>query len=129
MLSSLSRTIRGTYRDSVALMQLSARIAGLAGVRQASAVMATAGNLALLREAGLLDGPVDAAPSDLLLVVRGDSEDLVRAALDAAEGALSGAAQPAGPRGAREIAPRTIQMGLAAQPGANLALISTPGEY
>ena len=53
---ALLRIVHDTYRDSVSLMQLSARIAGLAGVRQAAVVMATEGNLALLREAGLLEG-------------------------------------------------------------------------
>lgn len=123
------RIIRNIYRDSVSLMQLSARIAALEGIRQASVVMATEGNLALLREAGLLDGPVDASPSDLLVVVQGEGDALRQAALDETERSLSAVAQPAASRAAREISPRSIEMGLATQPGANLALISTPGEY
>ena len=54
----VANVTRNFYRDSVALMQISARLLGLPGVRQASAVMASANNLALLREAGLLAGAV-----------------------------------------------------------------------
>ena len=55
-MASVTKTIRNFYRDSVALMQLSSNLGKLAGVRQASAVMASEANLSLLREAGLLDG-------------------------------------------------------------------------
>ena len=123
------RIVHNTYRDSVSLMQLSARIAGRPGVRQASVVMATKGNLALLREAGMLDRPVEASPSDLVVVVQGDDDAAVRAAFDETERALAGDAAAGPRRGPREIAPRTLQMGVLAQPEANLALISTPGEY
>ncbi len=123
------RIVHNTYRDSVSLMQLSARIAGLAGVRQASVVMATEGNLALLREAGLLEGALEASPSDLLAVAQGDTEEAVRAALDETERALAGGAAAGPRRGPQESAPRSIRMALEAQPQANLALISTPGEY
>jgi FdrA protein len=126
---ALLRIIQNTYRDSVALMQLSARIAKLEGVQQASAVMATEGNLTLLIEAGLLDGQVDASPSDLLVVVQGDENTVCQAAIEEFESALSNVAEPATGSGPRTIAPRTTQMGLIDQPGANLALISTPGEY
>ena len=110
-------------------MQLSARIAKLEGVQQASVVMATEGNLTLLREAGLFDGQVDASPSDLLAVVQGEAATARLAALEELESALSSVAETATGRGPQAIVPRTIQMGLLEQPGANLALISTPGEY
>ena len=110
-------------------MQLSARIAKLEGVQQASVVMATEGNLALLREAGLLNGQVDASPSDLLAVVQGEEGAACQTALEELESALSSVAEPAAGQGPQAIAPRTIQMGILEQPTANLALISTPGEY
>ena len=62
------RVFRNLYRDSVSLMQLSAKLGALAGMRQASAIMATPGNLALLREAGLAQGEVEAGANDLLIV-------------------------------------------------------------
>jgi len=124
------KIVHNTYRDSVTLMQLSAKIAALAGVHQASVVMATEGNLALLREAGLLEREVAVSPSDLLVVLRAESDAAASAALAQAEGLLAGGdGPPAGRRGPQEIPPRSIQMALAAQPESNLALISTPGEY
>ena len=121
------RVFRNLYRDSVSLMQLSAKLGALAGVRQASAIMATAGNLALLREAGLALGDVEAGANDLLIVLEGEEEAL-EAALDAAEAELNRA--PARQQdGPHRLPPRSLEMGLAELPTANLALISTPGDY
>ena len=123
------RIVHNTYRDSVSLMQLSARVAALPGVDQASVVMATEGNLALLREAGLLEAAPAASPSDLLAVVRAEAPEAVEAALAEAERLLAAPAAPGARRAAREGAPRSLQSALATMPEANLALISTPGEY
>lgn len=123
------RIVHNTYRDSVSLMQLSARVAALPGVDQASVVMATEGNLALLREAGLLEEPPQASPSDLLAVVRGAAPDAVESALAEAERLLAAPAASGPRRAARQAAPRSLQSALAAMPDAKLALVSTPGEY
>src|SRR5579872_7327888 len=128
-MAQTAKIIRNFYRDSVALMQLSARISKFPGVRQASAVMASANNLGLLREAGLLEGSVDASPNDLLIALDGDDEKALSAALDDAEGALNQQPAATATNGARDEPPRSIEMGLAAMPAANLALISTPGDY
>jgi FdrA protein len=127
-MAQAAKIIRNFYRDSVALMQLSARIAKLPGVRQASAVMASANNLALLREAGLLEGAVEASPNDLLIALEGDDEKALSGALGDAEQVLNEQPTASGGDGAREEPPRSLEMGLAAMP-ANLALISTPGDY
>src|SRR5262249_49679477 len=77
---------RGYSQDSVALMQLSTRLAALEGVRQASAVMATEANQALLAEAGLLtDEARGAAANDLLLALDAVSEEALSSAVGAAE--------------------------------------------
>lgn len=123
------KIVHNTYRDSVTLMQISARIGALAGVQQASVVMATEGNLALLREAGLLDAEVGASPSDLLVVLRAETDAAAKAALRETERVLAGGNGAPARHGPQEIAPRSLQMGLAVQPEANFALISTPGEY
>jgi FdrA protein len=122
------RVLRNLYRDSVSLMQLSAKLGALGGVRQASAIMATAGNLALLRETGLATGDVAAGPNDLLIVLEGEQEAL-EAALDSAEAELSGTRTTALEAGMRRTPPRSLEMGLNELPAANLALISTPGDY
>jgi FdrA protein len=123
-----AKIIRNFYRDSVALMQLSARVSALPGVRQASAVMASPSNLALLREAGLLEGDVAAGPNDLLVALDGQDEPSLAAALEQVEQALN--TQPASSGGGpRREPPRSLEMGLEEMPAANLALISTPGDY
>jgi FdrA protein len=123
------RVIHNTYRDSVSLMQISARIGALAGIRKASVVMATEGNLALLREAKLIAGSIQAVSSDLLVVLEGETDEAIERALAEADGALSGAAKSSTSATPDEIAPRSIEMGLTGFAEANLALVSTPGEY
>ena len=127
-MASAIRVIRNFYRDSVALMQLSSQIGKLPGLKQASAIMASPANLALLREAGLLAGEVAAGPNDLLIALAGDSEAALAGAMAAAEAAFE--EKPAAPgSGPKREPPRSIEMALEVSPGANLALISTPGDY
>ena len=124
-----TRIIRNFYRDSVSLMQLSSTLAKLPGVEQASVIMASANNVNLLKEAGLLIGTVEAGANDLLIALQGDA-DALDAALAAAESALKQPPVSATGNGKlRVITPRSIEMGLGHMVGANLALISTPGEY
>ena len=123
-----TKVIRNFYRDSVSLMQLSSTFAKLPGVEQASAIMASANNISLLKEAGLLAGTVEAGANDLLIALQGNAEAL-DAALAAAESALKQPAPTAGHGTSRAIAPRSLEMGLGDMIEANLALISTPGEY
>ena len=77
-MSTAHRVIPREYRDSVALMQLSAALTKLPGVKQASAVMGTENNLSLLRQAGMDISEVAVGPSDLLIVVQGDDSVLNR---------------------------------------------------
>jgi len=121
--------VRNLYRDSVSMMQLSALLRDLPGVEQASAIMATDANLDMLRDAGLLDGAPDAGTSDLLVVVRGARADALEAALAAAESELRKAPQTSADSGPRMLPAASLQMALGRTPAANLALISTPGEY
>jgi succinyl-CoA synthetase alpha subunit len=126
---TLTRTVANAYRDSVALMQLSVKLREHPGVEEASMIMATEGNLALLREVGLLAGAVAARPSDLLIVVRARTSAAAEAALAQGEDALRAGAQVSAGAGPAAIAPRSIDMALADAPASNLALVSVPGEY
>ncbi len=120
--------IRNFYRDSVALMQLSSRLGKLPGIRQASAIMGSAANRALLREAGLATDEVEAGPNDLLIAIEADSGAALEAAMAEARGSFDRKSN--GPAGAaRREPPHSLEMGLEAMPAANLALISTPGDY
>lgn len=128
-MATATKVLRNFYRDSVSLMQLSSTFGKLSGVERASAVMASANNLSLLQEAGLLTEPVEASANDLLIALQGDATAL-ESALATAESALK---QPSpssiGNKQSHGISPRSIEMGLGNLVGANLALISTPGEY
>ena len=90
LMTTASKIIRNFYRDSVSLMQLSSRLARLAGVNQASAIMASDANLALLREAKLLSGAIDAGPNDLIITVEGQSDAAIAdAAPDLGDSAIT----------------------------------------
>lgn len=119
---------RGFYQDSVTLMRLSTELSALEGIQQASALMATEANKGLLEKVGLLTAEARLAnPNDLLLVIEGDSEQALQAAVDRAGGLLEQRAAPS--RGVEERRTRTIAAGLDSLPGANLLLVSTPGPY
>ena len=128
-MASAIKIVRNLYRDSVSLMQLSSGLTKLSGVAEASIIMASPGNIDLLREAGLVTGAVQASPSDLLIALKGESDAALADALVEAERALREEPRNTGVGAPGEMAPRSIQMALAAAPDATLALISTPGEY
>lgn len=122
---------KGLYQDSVKLMLLSKRLKELPGVQEATAVMATATNLDVLKEVGLLtETASEAEPEDIVIVVKAESEQLAREALGEAERDLSGENQrtPGAGQATREI-PRTLAAACRIAPKANLALISVPGRY
>jgi len=126
---SAAKVVRNLYRDSVSLMRISAVLTELPGVRQASVVMATAANLAMLREAGLLDREIAAGPNDLMIALNARSEPALAAALEKAEIALSADAAQSASSVAQSTAPRSMAMAKAQAPNLNLALVSTPGDY
>ena len=118
---------RGFYLDSVALMRLSAEMAGFPGVEDAVAMVGTPSNLEIMREAGLLAPPGEAAgPNDLVVAARADDEAAAGAALSHAWTALERRSVE-GESG--EWRPRTLDGALDAMVDANLVLVSTPGAY
>jgi succinyl-CoA synthetase alpha subunit len=129
-----TRLLPNFYRDSVSLMQLSSALGKLPGVEQVSVIMATPANLGLLRDAGLLTAELRASPNDLLVAVQAKSTAALSAAIAEAERALREEPRATGGDGApAQMAPRSLEMALEQSatgvPAANLALISTPGEY
>ncbi|HZP91575.1 MAG TPA: hypothetical protein VFB20_01655, partial [Burkholderiales bacterium] len=128
MSATLFKIVQKAYRDSVSLMQLSALLAKLPGVEQASAVMATENNLALLAEAGMRVDAEGAHANDLLIVVQGERSALPAAIEEAIRNLTRQNEDPATqPRAASR--PRSIDMALKTGAESNLALISTPGDY
>jgi FdrA protein len=126
----VEKTIPNLYRDSVALMQLSSRIANRPGIERATAVMATQANISLLKEAAILDREIPARPNDLLIIIEGADADEVNNAMRELEVALQQTQElPVGATGIAPIAPSSLEMALEDMPDADFALISTPGEY
>ena len=90
------------YRDSVALMRLSADLAARPGVDQASLLMGTPANMDLLVDSGLVDAPPPAAPGDIVFVARGEP-DALAAAYEAAGQALTQGESRSGEEGGEGV--------------------------
>jgi FdrA protein len=123
-----SRVLPVFYRDSVVLMRVADEIRRRPGVRDAALFMGTPANLALLGQAGLLDGDArQARPDDLVLAVAADSGEAADAALASAQERLLAPRQAE--RDPRRPRPRTLASAVQALPEANLAAISVPGPF
>jgi succinyl-CoA synthetase alpha subunit len=107
-------------------MQFARGLKAKPGVDEASAVMATAANLSLLKESGLLTSPPDAKPDDLLLVLRGEVSE---ADLDAAAAELLKPASGAASGPQKETPPGSAFEAVARDATLNFALVSVPGDY
>lgn len=116
---------RGAYADSVALMQVSQRVAAVEGVEAALVAMATALNLDLLRGMGF--PAAEAGANDLVVAVRATDDAALSAALIELEAALAPARARREAGGAAERAPHSVRE--AASRGGTLALVSVPGEH
>ena len=114
--------------DSVALMRFSRSVVELDGVEEAALMMGTPANRDIMENAGLLSPEGAAAePGDLVIAVRAASQTAGDAALAEIDLLL---AQPARSTGDATIwAPRTIRAAVQANPAANFALISVPGDF
>ena len=122
---------RGLYRDSVRLMQISADLGDLPGVRAALVAMGTGTNLDMLPDMGFA-APDPAGPNDLVVALHTADDAAMVAALERLEADLDvrrGTLQSCfGKVGAPAYRPRTA--GSAARAfGATLVLVSTPGRY
>jgi len=122
----VNRVRHGLYLDSLALMRLSQVLSGLPGVETASLMIGTPANRQILDEAGLLgtEGRT-AGANDLIIAIKAESEAKADAALTEADKRLN---RPQA-AGAGEHKPRTIEAASALLGGANLAIISVPGEF
>ena len=116
---------RRTYHDSIVLMLASRRMLDLPGVEAAMAAMGTPLNLDLLRDTGLWSESIaTAGPDDLILAARAQDPDAVLAE------AVAVLAERMTPASGGDLAPpRTIRAAARRLAGANLALISVPGDH
>jgi FdrA protein len=117
---------KGTYRDSVRLMQVSRAVQDTPGVSGALVAMATGLNLELAAGMGF-PAPADAGPNDLMVAVTAADDDALALALDRLEAELRDT--PTAPAGGTGEAPVRTVGAAVARAGANLVLVSTPGRY
>ncbi|MDT9594017.1 FdrA family protein [Nocardioides zeae] len=119
---------RGRYVDSVSLMQVSAGVAGVDGVRKAQVAMATELNLDVLAQMGFTIPP-EAGPNDMVVAVVGDDDAAVAAALEAVDTAIAAIGTGGGAGGfGGEPDARTTRWA-ARRAHASLAVVSVPGEH
>ena len=86
----IEKIVPNLYRDSLSLMELSARLCGCPGITRAAAVMASKANLDLLAEAGLSSAAMQPRPHDILLVIEGGDESSINDAMKQAQSVLHG---------------------------------------
>ena len=124
------KVIANRYADSVKLMGIARGLRGRDGVEGCEMGMGTAANLEALEARGVeVSG---AGPSDLIVAVNADAEDVAQETLEAAEEELSsGGAAAAGGRGAKpdRVAPRSLESARRRLADPNVAIISVAGEY
>jgi len=130
--------LKDRYVDSVVQMSASRAMMDADGVTWAAAAMGTPANLDTLAGRGFDTGSVEATANDCFLAVDADSDEALSAALEVGQAALGGGTKrrlhsgngrgPA-PDSAAER-PRSLSEALdAVGAGANLAIVSVPGDY
>lgn len=123
-----NRLKRGFYADSVALMRIARELSAVAGVLEASLMIGSPSNKAILAESALLAGEGrGAGPDDLVIAVRAKTDSAAKAALDAAEARLAKGEATASAPGLPKA--RSLEGALALDAQANLALVSVPGDF
>jgi FdrA protein len=119
------RVIPNRYADSVRLMSVSRAMRQHDGVARCEVAIGTPANLELLAELGAV---VEAAPADLVIAI--DADDGVGdEALALAERELASAHAPVADSSAVGARPRSLVLAARELDGANVALVSVPGEY
>ncbi|ALR78686.1 acyl-CoA synthetase FdrA [[Enterobacter] lignolyticus] len=118
---------KNTYFDSVSLMSVSTKANQLDGVEQAFVAMATEMNKGVLKNLGLMTDELEqAASGDLMIVIKGASDDANTATLEAIE-ALFVRKDSAGSRHESRYA--TLSSAHTHIPESNLAVISVNGAF
>ncbi|MTI94694.1 MAG: acyl-CoA synthetase FdrA [Firmicutes bacterium] len=118
---------KNTYQDSVKLMQLTEQVKNLPGISRAAAIMGTENNKATLVRGGFNLADLEAAgPNDVLFLVEAETKEQADAALDRYQALLDEHGQT---EGAQDVGLRSLGEAEKTLSGANLALISVPGEY
>ncbi|KAB2337262.1 acyl-CoA synthetase FdrA [Cytobacillus depressus] len=119
---------QNSYQDSVNLMLLTNKISTMEGVNKVQVMMGTPANKDIFKTAGLFTEELEgAASNDMCIVVDTDSEEKIQEVLDEVDNYLSNQAISNAKEAFETV--RSWDKATNALPGANLAIISTPGQY
>jgi FdrA protein len=118
---------RGTYYDSVVLMQLQAALANLPNILNVGVMMGTEANKELLAQSHLLSTEAKAAlPDDLMIVVEGADELAAAAAIAQVDNLLT---QRQSAAEQMDYLPQSLETATKMLPEASWLLVSVPGRY
>lgn len=119
---------QNSYQDSVNLMLLTNKISTMDGVNKVQIMMGTPANKDIFKTAGLFTEELEgAASNDMCIVLDTEQEEKIQEVLDEVDNYLSNQAISAGKEAFETV--RSWDKATAALPSANLAIISTPGQY
>lgn len=120
---------KGQYFDSVSLMILAQKIRQKEGITEAAAMMGSRENKTILAASGLLiEAFGQAEDTDLLIAVKAENEELAGSALKHVDEELRNLRKREETE-TESFVPRSLEGALERLPGANLVLISLPGQY
>ena len=124
--ATLAELRAGSYYDSVVLMLLQRALAALPGIQDAGVVMGTPANKELLAQSDLLTEDLQAAaPEDLVLVVKAESEKAGLAALARVDELLAARRS----QQTDAYRPKSLASASRMLPEAEWVLVSVPGRY
>lgn len=117
-----------SYQDSVNLMLLTNKISTMDGINKVQIMMGTPANKDIFKTAGLHSEELEkAAANDMCIVVDTDSEDKIQEVLEEVDNYLKNQSISNSKQDFESV--RTWDKAVKALPDANIALISTPGQY
>ena len=127
MAATKTEVRRGTYYDSVVLMQLQLSLSQLPGVHNAGVMMGTEANKELLDQSNLLTAEAKAALlDDLIIAIEGDDEAAAESALAQVDSLLTRKRSAVSDQ---DYLPQSLDAAAKMLPEANWVLVSVPGRY
>ena len=119
---------KNSYQDSVNLMLLTNHISALEGVKQASIMMGTPANKDIMNNSGLYTDELEqAGANDMCIVIDAEEQSNLDDILAAVDSFLSDQSVSSASSSLESV--RSWERALKENPGANLAIISVPGQY
>lgn len=125
-MATVNAVKKNHYQDSMKLMQMSQKLSAIPGIKKASAIMATEANLAMLKEAGLIDDiPASVTANDLVVAIEAASREIGHDAINQLDSLLA----PKGHDAGSKTWYKNLYSAHNAMPGANIVAVSVPGKF